>query len=103
MVLIEDAVIVRVLVRGRVQGVGFRAFTQSEARARDVAGFVRNRRSGEVEAVFAGAAEAVEALCAACRQGPPRALVEALDVMPSDLASLTDVGWQEGFLQLATL
>ncbi len=98
-----EETIVRVWVRGRVQGVGYRAFTQTQAAARGVAGWVRNRHNGDVEAVFAGATEAVEALCEVCRRGPPRASVEALDIIASDRSALTDVGWEDGFLQLATL
>ncbi|HWC92003.1 MAG TPA: acylphosphatase, partial [Pseudolabrys sp.] len=50
-----------VAIRGRVQGVGFRAFVEHEALKRGVAGWVRNRRDGSVEAVFSGAPEAVAA------------------------------------------
>lgn len=98
-----DETIVRIFVRGRVQGVGYRAFTQAQAAARGIAGWVRNRSNGDVEAVFVGSAEAVEALCDICRRGPPRALVEALEVLPSDRSALAEVGWQDGFLLLATL
>lgn len=62
--------IVRAVMRGRVQGVGFRVWTQHQAQLRGLDGFVRNRRDGAVEAVFAGPAEAVELMLAACRQGP---------------------------------
>ena len=51
----------RVVVRGRVQGVGFRAFVEDEARQRRIAGWVRNRRDGAVEAVFAGSLDDVDA------------------------------------------
>jgi len=95
--------IVRVFVRGRVQGVGFRAFTQAEAIACGVAGWVRNRRSGEVEAVFAGPIEAVEALCEICRRGPPQARVDALEIAPADVSALAEAGGSGSFLQLATL
>ena len=50
---------ISVIVTGRVQGVSYRAWTQSEARARGLAGSVRNRDDGTVEAVFSGAPEAV--------------------------------------------
>jgi acylphosphatase len=59
-----------VVVRGRVQGVGFRAWAEDLALRRGVAGWVRNRRDGSVEAVFSGPADAVAAMVAACRQGP---------------------------------
>jgi acylphosphatase len=68
-----------IVVRGRVQGVGFRAFVEVEALRRGLEGWVRNRRDGSVEAVFAGSAEIVEAMLEACRRGPSHARVDALD------------------------
>ena len=67
-----------VTIRGRVQGVGYRYFVEQAARSRDLEGWVRNRRDGSVEAVFAGPAEAVTAMIAACRRGPSSARVDAL-------------------------
>jgi acylphosphatase len=67
-----------VTISGRVQGVGYRYFVEREAQSRDLEGWVRNRRDGSVEAVFAGAAEAVTAMIAACRRAPSPARVEAL-------------------------
>jgi acylphosphatase len=68
-----------VFVRGRVQGVGFRMFVEDAAAAHAVEGWVRNRRDGSVEAVFAGGPDAVRAAIEACRRGPRGAFVEALD------------------------
>jgi acylphosphatase len=70
----------RVVVHGRVQGVFFRDSTEREAASRGVAGWVRNRDDGAVEAVFEGDSEAVEALVEFCRSGPSRADVERVDV-----------------------
>jgi acylphosphatase len=67
-----------VTINGRVQGVGYRYFVEQAARSRDLEGWVRNRRDGSVEAVFAGPAEAVTAMIGACRRGPSSARVEAL-------------------------
>jgi acylphosphatase len=72
-------VVRHVIVRGRVQGVGFRMFVEDTAAMHGVEGWVRNRRDGSVEAVFAGAPEAVRAVIDACRRGPRGAWVEALD------------------------
>lgn len=72
-------VIRHVRVRGRVQGVGFRMFVEDAAALHGVGGWVRNRRDGSVEAVFAGAEETVRAVIEACRRGPRGAWVEALD------------------------
>lgn len=73
---------VRVRMEGRVQGVWFRAWTVQEATRRGLAGWVRNRRDGAVEAVFAGAQTAVEDMIAACRRGPPAAEVTELTQTP---------------------
>lgn len=76
----EDRATVRhVMVHGRVQGVGYRAFVEREAMLRGAEGWVRNRRDGAVEAVFAGGAEIVEAMIEACRRGPFAARVDTLD------------------------
>ena len=71
-------VIRHVIVHGRVQGVGFRAFVEGEALARGLQGWVRNRRDGSVEAVFAGEAATVAAIVEACRRGPFGARVDVL-------------------------
>ncbi len=73
-----SAVVRHVTVRGRVQGVGYRAFVDHEARGRDLEGWVRNLRDGGVEAVFAGAEEVVTAMIAACQRGPSLARVDAV-------------------------
>jgi len=72
----------RVVVHGRVQGVYFRASCAAEARLAGLAGWVRNRPDGTVEAVFEGEEGAVARLVAWCRSGPPRA--EVLDVEVHD-------------------
>jgi acylphosphatase len=68
------------IIKGRVQGCGYRVWTERQALARDVEGWVRNRRDGTVEAVFAGTPEAVDAVLAKCRQGPPFSLVTHVEV-----------------------
>ena len=64
------------LIRGRVQGVGFRHFMARAAFDLHVTGWVRNRHDGCVEAVICGTAEAVHALIERARRGPPHAMVE---------------------------
>ena len=66
-----------------VQGVGYRAFVDHEARGRDLEGWVRNRRDGSVEALFAGPAEVVAAMIVACRRGPSSARVEQSGTKPA--------------------
>jgi len=68
-----------VVIRGRVQGVGYRAWTEVTALERGLQGWVRNRRDGAVEAVFDGAEDEVAAMIAECRAGPPGARVDAID------------------------
>jgi acylphosphatase len=70
----------RVVVRGEVQGVFFRDSTRERAEAEGVAGSVRNRDDGAVEAAFEGESDAVERLIAFCREGPGRARVEDVEV-----------------------
>jgi acylphosphatase len=76
----EQPVRRRVRVEGRVQGVWFRGATQAQARALGLAGWVRNRPDGSVEAVFEGPRAAVEHALAFCRRGPPAAHVERVEV-----------------------
>ena len=93
----------RVTIRGRVQGVGFRAWTEHEARRRAVEGWARNRRDGSVEALFAGPAETVADMIEACRRGPPMSRVDALETHD---ASLNDLGQRrsgEAFSLLPTV
>ena len=74
----------RVVVEGRVQGVGFRASCAAQARAFGVAGTVRNRPDGRVEAVFEGSPDAVGALVAWCERGPGYAHVTRTHVTDED-------------------
>lgn len=84
------------IIRGTVQGVWYRAWTEKEATARGLAGWVRNRRDGTVEALFAGPQEAVEAMLTACRSGPPLARVSDVYVKDAELPE------ESGFSTLPT-
>lgn len=77
---------IRVVIRGRVQGVGFRAWTQVQAETHGLRGWVRNRRDGAVEAVFAGSEEAVAAMLTACERGPRWAKVTGVEAVEDDRA-----------------
>ncbi|AXT86751.1 acylphosphatase [Aeromicrobium sp. A1-2] len=77
------------MVRGTVQGVFFRASCQQEARRHRVSGWVSNRPDGSVEAVFEGDASAVEHLVEWCRTGPPRAVVESIQVTEEEPAGFS--------------
>jgi len=71
---------IHVLVAGLVQGVNFRAFTRRQALALGAHGWARNLPDGRVEAVAEGSDDAVAGFLAACREGPPAAAVEAVEV-----------------------
>jgi acylphosphatase len=77
---------VRVRIRGRVQGVWYRGWTVDHARRLGLAGWVRNRQDGSVEAVFSGPESVVRAMIDHCRQGPPAAVVreviEEIEIAP---------------------
>ncbi|HZQ61711.1 MAG TPA: acylphosphatase [Casimicrobiaceae bacterium] len=75
----------RVVVSGRVQGVGFRESLVHLARRVGLVGWVRNVRDGTVEALLQGDERAVEHLIAWCRQGPPAAQVTQLEVSSRDV------------------
>ncbi|MGN6310881.1 MAG: acylphosphatase [Xanthobacteraceae bacterium] len=96
-------VMTHVAIRGRVQGVGYRAWTADEARRRDLEGWVRNRRDGSVEAVFCGAEGVITDMLTACRRGPSSARVDAMDASPAgdDMLNLRAAG--DRFSLLPTL
>jgi len=70
----------RAIVHGRVQGVFFRDTTRRMALSRGVAGWIRNRDDGAVEAAFEGEPDAVDALVEFVRSGPRAAAVERVEV-----------------------
>ena len=76
----------RLSINGRVQGVFYRAWTVETARKLGLDGWVRNRRDGSVEILVRGTDEAIEALVELCREGPPAAQVERIDVEEADEA-----------------
>jgi acylphosphatase len=75
---------VRVRIFGRVHGVGYRAWTEETAIDLAVMGWVRNRRDGTVEALFAGDPDNVGEMLRRCRQGPRGAHVTAVEVLAED-------------------
>jgi acylphosphatase len=75
---------VKIVVSGRVQGVGFRAFVAEEARRQGVSGWARNLADGRVEVLAHGAAPAVEAIIAACRTGPASAEVSGIETSEAE-------------------
>jgi acylphosphatase len=70
-------------ISGRVQGVWYRGWAVERASALGLNGWVRNRADGTVEALFAGPPDMVDAMLAACREGPPAAVVRDVAVEPA--------------------
>ena len=79
-----DATTLRLIIRGRVQGVGFRYAFADEARSLRLRGWVRNRRDGSVEAIVAGPAADIDAIVAWSRRGPAAAQVTAVETTTTD-------------------
>ncbi len=88
--------IVRVRIEGKVQGVWYRGWTVDEATKRGIDGWVRNRRDGSVEAVFAGPAGEITTMLIACHEGPLGAEVERVFSEPMSEEP------PSGFVQLPT-
>ena len=87
----------QLVIRGRVQGVGYRMAMTEAAVALGVAGWVRNRRDGAVEALVQGDDATVERVLAWCRRGPPGANVTAIVALVREVDPAVD-----GFMCRAT-
>ncbi len=86
--IVASYVTVRVQIYGRVQGVWYRAWTEREASARGLGGWVRNCRDGYVEAVFSGPPEIVDEMILACRCGPLAANVLDIKKFPAEFTGI---------------
>jgi acylphosphatase len=93
----------QVTITGRVQGVGYRAWVEHQARNHNLEGWVRNRRDGSVEALLAGPAEVVADVIARCRRGPSTARVDDVreETASTDALNLRRAG--ERFSVLPTI
>jgi len=80
----------RVLVTGRVQGVGFRWAVEDEARDAGVTGWVRNLPDGRLEAVFEGEEESVRRMVGFCRRGPAAARVDDVQMIREEYTGKFD-------------
>ncbi|MBI3433909.1 MAG: acylphosphatase [Proteobacteria bacterium] len=92
----------RIIVRGRVQGVGYRAYVAHAAHRWHIEGWVRNCRDGTVEAVLCGSPQDVTGVIAACRAGPAGARVDAIYEHDAAEGSLSLRRAGEAFSALAT-
>ncbi len=93
----------RLTIHGRVQGVGFRWQLTREAEKSGLAGWVRNRSDGSVEAQVSGPPEAVEALTAWAHRGPPQALVERVLWQDEPDGAAAEADTTGRFIQFPTL
>ena len=84
----------RLIIRGRVQGVGYRAWAADAARALGLGGWVRNRTDGTVEAVVSGDDQDVERFIAACGTGPRLAQVTTVETAAADPADAGGPGFE---------
>jgi acylphosphatase len=95
--------IIQVTIRGRVQGVGYRAWLEHQAITSGLEGWVRNRRDGSVEALFAGPPTVVGEMVALCRHGPPGSRVESVTRETADQDALNQRQAGERFSVLPTI
>jgi acylphosphatase len=79
-----DEIVLRLEIRGSVQGVGYRWAMVEEARRLGICGWVRNRRDGTVEAMVSGPRQAVDRIVVWARRGPGSAAVDAVDVFAGE-------------------
>jgi acylphosphatase len=93
----------QVTITGRVQGVGYRAWVDHQARSHNLEGWVRNRRDGSVEALFAGPTDLVSEMVARCRRGPSSARVESVADEPASPDALNLRRPGERFSVLGTI
>ncbi|WP_368669471.1 acylphosphatase [Roseibium sp. RKSG952] len=77
----SDKKAVHILIIGRVQGVGFRQWLDTRAKAEGLSGWVRNRKDGSVEAVLSGGADAVHSVMELARDGPSLASVREVKIL----------------------
>ena len=91
---------VRLRIHGCVQGVWYRGWTVEQARDFGLVGWVRNRRDGSVEAVVCGPIHAVDDMILACRDGPPAARVDTVEV---EEVAPAEAGGSSGFVQRETV
>jgi acylphosphatase len=98
----ETQEIKRLMIRGTVQGIGFRVWIEHQAMSLDLKGWVRNRRDGAVEVLLAGPQPTIAVMIERCWKGPPLAKVKSIDI---EDAAPADLGFRragEDFSLIAT-
>lgn len=98
----EEREIKRLMIRGTVQGIGFRVWVEREALGLGLEGWVRNRRDGAVKSLLAGPQPAVAAMIERCWKGPQLANVQSMNVADATLLDLGHRRPGEAFSLIAT-
>ena len=91
----RDIATTHAIIYGRVQGVGYRAWTIDKAQILGLTGWVRNRSNGSVEAVFCGVSADVDAMVEACYSGPTLARVDSIKMTPAENKGWDEFHWKE--------
>jgi acylphosphatase len=81
---------VKVIIYGKVQGVGFRNFIFLHAKKLNVKGYVKNSPDGTVEAVFEGDEDNINKMIELCKKGPERARVDKIDIKEIEINNYQD-------------
>lgn len=81
---------VQVRISGNVQGCAYRDWTEKNAHLLGIAGWVRNRKDGSVEAMFAGPDTSVDEMISRCKDGPKAAQVKQVDILKEDCGRFSD-------------
>ena len=81
---------VQVRISGQVQGCAYRDWTEKNAQMLGLAGWVRNRCDGSVEAMFAGPDTSVDEMITRCQEGPQHAEVDRVDILKEDCGRFSD-------------
>jgi len=81
---------VKVIIYGKVQGVGFRNFVFLHAKRLNIKGYVKNNPDGTVEAVFEGDEDNINKIIELCKRGPERARVDKIDIKDTEIKNYQD-------------
>jgi len=81
---------VKVIIYGKVQGVGFRNFVFLHAKRLNIKGYVKNNPDGTVEAVFEGDEDNINKMVELCKRGPERARVDKIDIKDTEIKNYQD-------------
>jgi len=81
---------IKIIIHGKVQGVGFRNFVFLHAKKLNIKGYVKNNPDGTVEAVFEGDEDKINRMIELCKKGPERARVDKIDIVDIEINNYQD-------------